>query len=356
MPYLLNSKNDFNSNLLFWIGKFIKNKISTLSNSTIKDKETIKKSIATLNAGDMTRDSLARMVKDVRNAGMPAVNSISYPIFSMYDYFEDKDFSKMEDITEENIIDFLVSSTGDLSDATKKNWRNSILSFIGFIEDQNEDAQLKVHLFRVRLKNWGGLKGQSGTKLPSYLSMEEVMRFLKTLEGFEFKSDSTRKRNTLMIKIILYAGIRVSEAIGVKQKDIVLDGDNYLISVRGKGNKPRVMMISKSLIHNDLNNWLEIKSPVSDTMFYTKQGLPRPLTQAYISRVIEQVLLSAGIRKDKNGAHMLRHSFATHLYGATGDLVLVQEALGHSDISTSRKYTHFNKERMKAASEVFLNK
>ena len=67
---------------------------------------------------------------------------------------------------------------------------------------------------------------------------------------------------------------------------------------------------------------------------------------------MEKMLLVAGIRKEKNGAHMLRHTFATLLYQKNRDLVLVQEALGHADLNTSKIYTHFDKERLKIAANT----
>jgi integrase/recombinase XerD len=76
------------------------------------------------------------------------------------------------------------------------------------------------------------------------------------------------------------------------------------------------------------------------------------MTQAYVSRIVEQVLFQAGIRKAKNGAHMLRHTFATLLYRKRKDIVLVQEALGHASLNTSRIYTHFDNQRLKEAASV----
>lgn len=76
------------------------------------------------------------------------------------------------------------------------------------------------------------------------------------------------------------------------------------------------------------------------------------MTQAYVSRIVEQVLFQAGIRKAKNGAHMLRHTFATLLYRKRKDIVLVQEALGHASLNTSRIYTHFDNDRLKEAATV----
>jgi len=123
-----------------------------------------------------------------------------------------------------------------------------------------------------------------------------------------------------------------------------------VLQVRGKGNKPRVVMIKASIIETDLQNWLNMRICNDDLLVCNKKG--NRLTQAYVSRIVEQILISAGIRKEKNGAHMLRHSFATLLYQKHHDLILVQEALGHADINTSRIYTHFDKERLKATTNL----
>ena len=87
-----------------------------------------------------------------------------------------------------------------------------------------------------------------------------------------------------------------------------------------------------------------------DLLFCNHKG--KKLTQAYVSRIVEQVLITNGIRKEKNGAHMLRHSFATLLYQKSQDLVLVQEALGHASLDTSRIYTHFDKQKLRATTEI----
>jgi integrase/recombinase XerD len=121
--------------------------------------------------------------------------------------------------------------------------------------------------------------------------------------------------------------------------------------VRGKGNKPRVVMIQARIIEKELQLWLQQRECNSDLLVCNQKG--NVLTQAYISRIVEQILLSVGIRKEKNGAHMLRHTFATLLYQNSKDLILVQESLGHADINTSRIYTHFDKERLKKTTDIF---
>ena len=134
-------------------------------------------------------------------------------------------------------------------------------------------------------------------------------------------------------------------------KDFIKDGELYVIQVRGKGNKPRVVMIKEHIIINELRDWLELRNTTTNKLVCNQRG--KVLTQAYISRMVEKILLSIGIRKEKNGAHMLRHTFATLLYQNSKDLILVQESLGHADIHTSRIYTHFDKERLKRTTDIF---
>ena len=71
-----------------------------------------------------------------------------------------------------------------------------------------------------------------------------------------------------------------------------------------------------------------------------------------MSRIVENILRSCGIKKEKNGAHMLRHTFATLLYNKSKDLVLVQETLGHASLDTSRIYTHFDKDKLHKAASI----
>ncbi|PCM56637.1 hypothetical protein CP502_07700, partial [Campylobacter sp. BCW_8712] len=110
----------------------------------------------------------------------------------------------------------------------------------------------------------------------------------------------------------------------IKMGDISEENDLYIIRIRAKGNKYRVVMIKKELIYDLLKN-VSINYMSKDALlFVNKKGTP--LTQSYVSRIVEQLLFRAGIRKQKNGAHMLRHTFATLLYKKQKDLILVQEA------------------------------
>ncbi|OCL82817.1 tyrosine-type recombinase/integrase [Arcobacter porcinus] len=350
MRYDLDFKNDFESTLLFWIERFVRYKLTSLSNRNVLDKDKLASIIQLLVKGTKSIEELEIVVKDARNIGLAGINTYFNPLLKLYKYTLNLGLASMKEIDEEFLSDFLASQTSSLSDASKKNHRIALLALFSYIDKQNENEDGSSYLFKIELKNWGGLSGKSGSKLPSFMNSDEVNKFLQAIDSFEF-SENTAYRNRLIIKIIIYTGIRVSEMLNLKIKEVFNENDVYMLQIRGKGNKPRVVMIKKEIIEHDLQNWLAQRVCNSDILVCNQKG--ERLTQAYISRMVENILISAGIRKEKNGAHMLRHSFATLLYSKHKDLILVQEALGHADINTSRIYTHFDKDRLRKTTEIF---
>jgi integrase/recombinase XerD len=345
----VDEKEDFNQSLLFWFDRFMKSKLTSLSNRHVEENAKLSAIIGTLNRGTVSMDELVQLMKEARNIGLIGINLYLSPLEKFYYYVQNMGMQSLKEIDEEMISEFLASQTGSLSDATKKNYRMAILSLFKFIDKQNEDAKGSAHQFRIELKNWGGLGGRRGEKLPAHMHTEELGRFFKAIEETEFKPYAQAK-NRLLIKTIIYSGMRVSEALGVRLKDIVKEGEYFIFQIRGKGNKPRIAMIKCEHLDKDFDEWMGIRDAQSALLFQSRTG--KPLTQAYVSYIMDKILLHAGIRKEKNGAHMLRHTFATLLYQKNRDLILVQEALGHADLNTSRIYTHFDKERLKIAADT----
>jgi integrase/recombinase XerD len=350
MKYPLDCENSFDKSFLFWLSRFLRNKITSLSNRQVKDKDRLAQILQALVKGFDSIDNIKPVIKEARNIGMNSIHVYFIPLEKLFHFLVNFGANSLKEIDEELLSDFLATETSNLSDATKKNYRIALIGFFGYIDKQNEAENGFVYRYGIELKNWGGLSGQGGKKLPSFMQKEEVQRFIEAIDTYPF-STKIAARNRLIIKIILYTGIRVSEAINIQMKDFNKDSDAYIIQVRGKGNKPRVVMIKESIIKRDLIEWETIKNCNNNTLFCNQKG--DLLSQAYISGIVEKILLSAGIRKEKNGAHMLRHTFATMLYQKSKDLILVQESLGHADINTSRIYTHFDKDRLKQTTDIF---
>ena len=329
MKYALDCKDSFENSFIFWLTRYVKFKLSSLSNKELRDPKALASVNFALSRDIKNIDQLDGLVKSARNAGLTGINTYFNPLKKIFETLKFYELESLKQIDEELLSEVLASVTGGLSDASKKNYRISAINFFAFLDKQNEEDG-KAHVFDIELKNWGGVGGARGQKLP------------------EFKSNANR--NKLIIKIIIFTGIRVSEALNLKRKDITEDGELYVIRIRGKGNKYRVVMIKRRLIEAHLDAIAINYINKEGYLFINKKGTR--LTQAYVSRIVEQILFKAGIRKEKNGAHMLRHTFATMLYKKQKDLVLVQEALGHASLNTSRIYTHFDSEKLKLAAQV----
>ena len=347
MKFPLDYKDSFESSFIFWLTRYVKFKLSSLSNKELRDPKALASVNFALSCEIKNIEQLDGLVKSARNAGLTGINTYFNPLKKIYETMKFYELSSLKQIDEELLSEILASTTGGLSDASKKNYRISVINFFAFLDKQNEEDG-KAHVFDINLKNWGGVSGNKGQKLPEFMGEEEVKKFLEAIEESDFKQNSNR--NKLIIKVIIFTGIRVSEALNLKRKDITEDGDLFIIRIRGKGNKYRIVMIKRHLIEDHLNAIAINYINKEGYLFINKKGTR--LTQAYVSRIVEQILFKAGIRKEKNGAHMLRHTFATMLYKKQKDLVLVQEALGHASLNTSRIYTHFDSDKLKLAAKV----
>ncbi len=181
--------------------------------------------------------------------------------------------------------------------------------------------------------------------LPKVLSEEEVKRLLeapdvKTPLGF---------RDRTMLETLYATGMRVSELVNAQVKRLHLEME-YII-VLGKGNKERLVPLDKmavaflqSYLTKIRPRFLKVDDGQQEALFLTSSG--RAMTRQEFAHLLAGYAKAAGITRPVT-PHMLRHSFATHLLTRGTDLRLVQELLGHADISTTQIYTHLSNQRLR---------
>ncbi len=352
MKHPLEKLKDPTENLLLWIGRFLRYKCTSLSNSQVKDQNKVFECLNDLNQA-CSSSQLEKICKKVRNAGLLGINTYALPLLKFYEYTKKISLNSLKSIDEVMLAEFLSIYTGGLSLATKKNYRIALLGLFSYIDKQNQDENEKSYIYNITLKNISGVNQSAGNKLPTHLNNEELEKFLEGIDKIEM-SAKVRARNRLLIKIIVFTGMRSNEALQLKIKDFTLENGCYTILIKGKGDKYRAVMLKAFHIESLLKEWLierELYPVKNDLLFCNQKG--SALTQAYLYRQVERIINFAGLRREKNGAHMLRHSFATLLYQKRHDLILVQEALGHASLNTSRIYTHFDKERLEEAASIW---
>lgn len=139
MRYQLDFTDRFEKTFLFWIERFIRNKLTTLSNRQVIEKETLAKILHSLVVGTQNIDELALLVKQARNIGLAGINTYFNPLAKLYNYCVGLGLASMKEIDEELLSDFLAAHTSSLSDASKKNHRIALLGLFSYIDKQNEN-------------------------------------------------------------------------------------------------------------------------------------------------------------------------------------------------------------------------
>ncbi len=188
-----------------------------------------------------------------------------------------------------------------------------------------------------------------GRELPDVLSVDEIAHILAEIEP-ETRLGS---RDHAMLEVMYGAGLRVSELIGLKVRDAMLD--EMLVRVLGKGEKERLVPIGHRAI-TALRRYLRELRPRLErgqsegAMFLNHRG--RPLSRMGAWKIVRARVQAAGLTK-RVTPHTFRHSFATHLLEGGADLASVQEMLGHADIATTQIYTHVDRSHLKQVHRTF---
>ena len=246
----------------------------------------------------------------------------------------------LKDLTPQKLDEFLtlIAGQAEYSPTSVARHFSSLRGFLKYMEQQKEYGySTESMLATPRL----------GHYLPEYLTREEV--------DSVFESAANGKnplRDTALFELMYSAGLRISEALGIKLSQLDLDND-WLTPV-GKGNKQRLIPLGAKAKEN-LKAWIKDEehgrpstNPTTDNIILNAKG--KPMSRMGAWKIVQQH--TAHLTKQVS-PHTFRHSFATHCLEAGMDLRVLQELLGHADISTTQIYTHIDKEFIKQEHRQF---
>lgn len=209
---------------------------------------------------------------------------------------------------------------------------------------------------RVAVDPTAGLAAPKGEgRLPRVLRPDELRHLLgddgtgdaptaAAAAGHDPVAGAVELRDRALVELLYGSGLRIAEATALDVDD--LDLDRCLVTVWGKGDKQRLVPLSEPTV-DCLRRWLAdgrqhlvTEHTPAAAVFLNRRG--RRLTPRDARRILDRRAL------EPTHPHALRHTFATHLLDGGADLRVVQELLGHSDVSTTQRYTHVSKERLRA--------
>lgn len=182
--------------------------------------------------------------------------------------------------------------------------------------------------------------GKISQKIPEFLYEEEMAALLDSIP----LDTPVHLRNRALFELMYASGLRVSEAKDLQLSDV--DLEEQILRIRGKGSKERIVPFHDEA-KEILEMYLKVRRMFCDEkvteVFVNQKG--KPLTSRGIQYLLDKVALESGLMMHVH-PHMFRHSFATHLLDNGADLRVVQELLGHQNLSTTQIYTHISQKKL----------
>ncbi len=187
-------------------------------------------------------------------------------------------------------------------------------------------------------------------RLPDTMNESQIRTLIESVTG----NAPLDRRDRAILELFYASGLRLSELVNAKLENLSLD--EGFIRVTGKGSKTRLTPVGGEA-REAIRTYLEHARPAlvrprtTSHIFITNRGTL--LTDERVSQIVKRRAALAGLDPKKIHAHLLRHSFATHLLNHGADLRVIQEMLGHADIATTQIYTHVDQSRLKEVHRNF---
>lgn len=299
-----------------------------------------------------------------------------------YDHYLSRfiDFAKVsspEDITESKVREYRLW-LNRLPSTPQASGRNAAKKFAGIQNETLKKRTQNYHLIALRafLKYLAKNKVQTvtadqielakvGEREIDLITSAELTAMLKAPEEkFKNQKDKTNGkiaelkmlRDKAILETLFSTGLRVSELVSLSR---FTDFDSDQVSVRGKGEKVRVVFFSDDA-KDSIKKYLHARADSSNALFIShskinKSDTYESLTTRSVERIVREYAVWCGISK-RLTPHVLRHSFATTLLGNGADLRAVQRMLGHANISTTQIYTHVTDKELKDVHKKFLKR
>ena len=259
-------------------------------------------------------------------------------------YLEEKGITSFEDVKKDTISEYITQLRSgkiggvSLSNASFSRNLSSLKSFFRYLNKYEGVQNDPVRMFRG---------GRSKRSLPDYLTFDQMEEIFNVFDI----SDPVDLRDRAILETMYACGLRVSECASLKVQDISFEEDRLVVI--GKGNKERYVPIYPrcvQLLHLYITEArpMFLQKTNTDALFLNRKG--SAISVRSIQKIAERAGIAAGLYIHVH-PHMIRHSFATHLLDNGADLRVVQELLGHANLSTTQIYTHVTQDRLTKAVE-----
>lgn len=256
------------------------------------------------------------------------IKTYDYNLKKFERFFKNKDILKLDN----KEIEKFIRSLNEHESTSLSNMLSTLKTFYNYYIKLDKISSSPVDAIKTpKLKR----------SLPTYLTLDEINSLLDIKITTPFDA-----RNKAILELMYGTGLRINEIITLEFKNI--DFIDCIVRVMGKGSKERIVPINDialSALKDYLDNYrhLLVKKRINNYLFLNNHG--DMMTRQAVFKIIKTLANQKGITKNIS-PHTLRHTFATHLLENGADLRIIQELLGHEDISTTQVYTHLTNEAL----------
>ncbi len=288
-------------------------------------------------------------VKTTNSGSDNTVDSYKRDILRFFDYMEKEEVENFEDVDRIVVLGYVnelrmrKNSKGQpLSNRTISRNLSSLRTFFRYLMERGITSTNPFAAVKI---------AKQTNKLPDYLYEDEVDALMACFD----LNDDFEYRDRTLFETMYGCGLRVSEAVNLKISDI--DFSNQVLNIVGKGQKARIVPFYQ-IINDLLTTWIEEIRPKylgqqeHEYVFINKRG--QQLTTRGVEYLLDKDVKDHGLPMQIH-PHTLRHSFATHLLDAGVDIRVVQELLGHENLSTTQIYTHITMDHLRETYDKAFN-
>jgi len=253
-------------------------------------------------------------------------------LIQLNDYLKEQYELKLEDANSSSLRSWIVTmlESGMVSKTINRKI-SSVKSFYKYLLKEQliaQDPTVKI------------TSPKQGSVLPSFVRESEMSNLL---DEFQFEKSFKGIRDKLILELLYFSGMRLSELMELKLKDV--DLSQSLMKVIGKRNKERIIPIHHSLLRS-INTYLIEREKVSRVLFLLVTDKGKKMYPKFVYRKVNYYLGQV-TTANKKSPHVLRHTFATHMLNNGAELNTIKEILGHANLSATQVYTHNTIEKLK---------
>jgi len=289
----------------------------------------------TFRAVDILIDSFILFLATERGLSTAYQLSVKQSLESLQTWMEKTGISSPQEVTIDNLTSFLTARRKEgLSASSQRILVVHLKIFFRFLVSRNHMQHDPADAL---------LAPKAPAKLPETFSAEHVTQLLSSIDP----AKNLGKRDLAILELFYSSGLRLSELCNAKLENY--DEDEAILRVTGKGNKTRLIPMGNQAL-KAIEHYLKSERPSlvksgksSSHIFLSVRG--GQLSPDRVRQIVKQRAAMAGLPQ-KIYPHLLRHSFATHLLEGGADLRVIQELLGHADISTTQIYTHLDQKHL----------